>query len=402
MLITVIVPIYNMEAYLCTSLDRLLQQSFQDYEILLIDDGSKDSSGEICDRYAREHSRIRVVHKPNGGLSTARNAGIEHARGEYLTFCDPDDWVDADYLQQFVEAGMDEHTLPVTGILQHREGKSDRRLTAPAMDVQGQACTEAIVVLRRHDMLGFTVNKLLVKRIIDENGLRFIEGLSHREDEIFLLQYIPHVSRIVINEKTPYHYRALGSSLSKKRKPTELILRVSRQLHDLFPTGRTFPGRALCRSPHPVATMLRGGRGVENERGAAYCRESGPQCPQRVSFDLRPRVSHRSPGSESRSPQPVGLRPRNSLRQAASTPYPIDSHINPLHHVEIRLPDRRSRTFSAQSQLTGPHGPVRKRWSSTDGPTRAETLTARSAKASASTNTAPTSSTPPTAKCGSS
>ena len=130
MLITVIVPIYNMEAYLCTSLDRLLQQSFQDYEILLIDDGSKDSSGEICDRYAREHSRIRVVHKPNGGLSTARNAGIEHARGEYLTFCDPDDWVDADYLQQFVEAGMDEHTLPVTGILQHREGKSDRRLTA--------------------------------------------------------------------------------------------------------------------------------------------------------------------------------------------------------------------------------------------------------------------------------
>lgn len=249
MLITVIVPIYNMEAYLCTSLDRLLQQSFQDYEILLIDDGSKDSSGEICDRYAREHSRIRVVHKPNGGSSTARNAGIEHARGEYLTFCDPDDWVDADYLQQFVEAGMDEHTLPVTGILQHREGKSDRRLTAPAMDVQGQACTEAIVALRRHDMLGFTVNKLLVKRIIDENGLRFIEGLSHREDEIFLLQYIPHVSRIVINEKTPYHYRVLGSGLSKKRKPTELILRVSRQLHDLFlqaaptPEGRYVAAR---------------------------------------------------------------------------------------------------------------------------------------------------------------
>ena len=99
MLITVIVPIYNMEAYLCTSLDRLLQQSFQDYEILLIDDGSKDSSGEICDRYAREHSRIRVVHKPNGGLSTARNAGIEHARGEYLTFCDPDDWFEPDAVE---------------------------------------------------------------------------------------------------------------------------------------------------------------------------------------------------------------------------------------------------------------------------------------------------------------
>ena len=91
MLITVIVPIYNMEAYLCTSLDRLLQQSFQDYEILLIDDGSKDSSGEICDRYAREHSRIRVVHKPNGGLSTARNAGQTSkntASDRYLPFPD--------------------------------------------------------------------------------------------------------------------------------------------------------------------------------------------------------------------------------------------------------------------------------------------------------------------------
>ena len=274
-------------------MDRLLQQSFQDYEILLIDDGSKDSSGEICDRYAREHSRIRVVHKPNGGLSTARNAGIEHARGEYLTFCDPDDWVDADYLQQFVEAGMDEHTLPVTGILQHREGKSDRRLTAPVMDVQGQACTEAIVALRRHDMLGFTVNKLLVKRIIDENGLRFIEGLSHREDEIFLLQYIPHVSRIVINEKTPYHYRVLGSGLSKKRKPTEPDSPRFPPATRPFPTGRTYPGRALCRSPHPVATMLRSGRGVENERRAAYCRKKRLAMPAKSIF--RPSTPRFSP-----------------------------------------------------------------------------------------------------------
>lgn len=246
MLITVIVPIYNMEAYLCTSLDRLLQQSFQDYEILLIDDGSKDSSGEICDRYAREHSRIRVVHKPNGGLSTARNAGIEHARGEYLTFCDPDDWVDADYLQQFVEAGMDEHTLPVTGILQHREGKSDRRLTAPAMDVQGQACTEAIVALRRHDMLGFTVNKLLVKRIIDENGLRFIEGLSHRN-----LPPAIHSPRFAHRHqrKNALPLPSPRQRPLQKRKPTELILRVSRQLHDLFlqaaptPEGRYVAAR---------------------------------------------------------------------------------------------------------------------------------------------------------------
>ena len=97
-------------------------------------------------------------------------------------------------------------------------------------------------------------------------------------------------------------------------------------------------------------------------------------------------------------PAAGGSSPSGSLRQAASTPHPIDSHINPLHHVEIRLPDRRSRTFGAVA-ATGPHGPVKSAGHRPTAP-RAETLTARSAKASASTNTAPTSSTPPTAKCG--
>lgn len=241
MLISVIVPVYNMEAYLHTSIESLLQQSFRDFEILLIDDGSKDSSGAICNQYARQDSRIRVIHKPNGGLSTARNTGVELAQGEYLTFCDPDDWVDPDYLQQFVDAGLDERTMPVTGILQHRASQSDRKLTVPAMEVSGAECAKAIVTMRRCDVLGFTVNKLLVTRIIKDHNIRFIEGLSHREDEIFILEYIRHISRIVINERTPYHYRVLGSGLSKKRKPAELILQVSRQLRDLFLQATSTP-----------------------------------------------------------------------------------------------------------------------------------------------------------------
>lgn len=249
MLITVILPIYNVEAYLRTCLDSLLQQSFRDYEILLIDDGSQDSSGKICDEYARQYDRIRVVHKTNGGPGSARNLGLELAQGEYIVFCDPDDWVDADFLQQFLDAGMDHTTMPFTGILQHREGKSDRALRAPAMEVSGADCPRAIAALRRCDMLGFAVNKMLVKQIIDENKIRFIDDLRYREDEMFMLEYVQHVSRIVVNGKTPYHYRILGSGLSKKRKPTELILRVSRRLHDLFlqaaptPEGRYVAAR---------------------------------------------------------------------------------------------------------------------------------------------------------------
>lgn len=234
MLITVIVPIYNMESYLRTCIDSLLRQTFDDCEILLIDDGSRDASGAICDEYARLNDRVRVVHKSNGGPGSARNTGIEHARGEYLAFCDPDDRVDPDYLERLVEPVSDHRTMPVTGILQHREGKPDRRLTAPAMNVADGACVEGIVALRRCDMLGFLVGKLLSKRIIDAHGIRFIEDLKHREDEIFMVEYVRYVSRIVISERTTYHYRVLGTGLSKKRKPAALQLEVSQRLYDLF------------------------------------------------------------------------------------------------------------------------------------------------------------------------
>ena len=103
-MLTLVVPIYNKELYLPRCLDALLVQTCPDFEILLIDDGSTDGSGAICDRYAVAHpDMIRVIHKLNGGLSDARNTGIEAARGEWITFPDPDDWVEPHYVQTFLE-----------------------------------------------------------------------------------------------------------------------------------------------------------------------------------------------------------------------------------------------------------------------------------------------------------
>lgn len=277
MLISVIVPVYNVENQLRMCCDSLLQQQVSgDYEILLIDDGSRDASGKICDEYAAQHpERIRVIHQPNRGAGAARNTGIEHAQGEYLVFCDSDDWVDPDYLQQFLDAGMNDQTMPFTGIIQHREGKSDRQLIAPAMDVSGANCIDAIIALRRCDMLGFSVNKMLVKRIIEENHLRFIEGLTLREDELFMMEYVRHISRIVINQQTPYHYRVLGSGLSKKRKPTEVILRVANQLHDLFalvaPTaeGRYLGARIYLQQTCEVVAASKNGEELQQAIQAA-------------------------------------------------------------------------------------------------------------------------------------
>ena len=98
-LISVIIPVYNVEKYLRRCLDSILAQTYSNIEILLIDDGSTDQSGRICDEFAKLDSRVHVFHKGNGGVSTARNLGIDKAKGEYLTFVDSDDYVDSDYVE---------------------------------------------------------------------------------------------------------------------------------------------------------------------------------------------------------------------------------------------------------------------------------------------------------------
>ena len=97
-MISVIVPVYNVEKYLNKCIKSILNQSYTEYEIILVDDGSTDSSGEICDKYSF-NSKVKVIHKENGGLSDARNVGIDLAKGDFITFVDSDDWVDSDYLK---------------------------------------------------------------------------------------------------------------------------------------------------------------------------------------------------------------------------------------------------------------------------------------------------------------
>ncbi|MGN0202626.1 MAG: glycosyltransferase family 2 protein, partial [Candidatus Cryptobacteroides sp.] len=99
--ISVIVPVYNAESTIRRCVDSILAQTFTDFECLLIDDGSKDRSGEICDEYAAKDSRVRVFHKENGGVSSARNVGLDNAKGEWVTFVDSDDWIDSYYLSSF-------------------------------------------------------------------------------------------------------------------------------------------------------------------------------------------------------------------------------------------------------------------------------------------------------------
>ena len=94
--LSIIVPIYNVEQYIHKCVDSILNQKFEDFELILVDDGSPDNCGKICDEYAQKDKRVRVIHKGNGGVSSARNLGIDEAKGEYISFVDPDDWIDKD------------------------------------------------------------------------------------------------------------------------------------------------------------------------------------------------------------------------------------------------------------------------------------------------------------------
>ena len=111
--ISVIIPIYNAEVYLENCLESIKNQSFTDYEVLLIDDGSTDNSGKICDVFATKDFRFQVIHKSNGGVSSARNIGIEQAKGEWICFMDSDDTVEKDYLQHLYQGANQQNDILV-------------------------------------------------------------------------------------------------------------------------------------------------------------------------------------------------------------------------------------------------------------------------------------------------
>ena len=131
--ISVIVPVYNVEKYLCQCIDSILAQTFTDFELLLIDDGSTDRSGRICDEYADRDARIRVFHTANRGVSAARNLGIGEARADWLCFVDSDDWVETCFLTSLYGDGfvMDESVVFQRIFIEYENSRGEGRISSP-------------------------------------------------------------------------------------------------------------------------------------------------------------------------------------------------------------------------------------------------------------------------------
>ena len=203
--ISVIIPVYNTEMYLRRCIDSVLTQSYKDFELLLIDDGSKDSSGTICDEYAAQDARVRVFHKENGGVSSARNVGLDHAQGEWVTFVDSDDYIEENFLRSF-EGNLDAD-LVVGNMIICEVGKSPRGINAHIVPGKYSPIQSVLKGNLTNHAFCAPWGKLFRKDCIGD--LHFDVGMTICEDTKFVYNYIAKAKNMRIlsaDEATHYVY----------------------------------------------------------------------------------------------------------------------------------------------------------------------------------------------------
>ncbi len=223
--VSIIVPIYNVEKYLSKCLDSLINQTFREIEIILIDDGSKDSSGYICDKYAHRDKRIKVIHKNNEGVSIARNVGLNCAQGKWISFVDSDDWVNLDMYEILINKAQDCDLIYFPLIEQFKDGTT-RVNSMPAFFSENRTLVEKNILLLKNncvfcEFFGWTCNKLFKNEIIKRYNLLFDSCLSYREDEVFTLNYCKYIHSLQFLPIPLYNYRRHFSGLTTRKKKSE-------------------------------------------------------------------------------------------------------------------------------------------------------------------------------------
>lgn len=211
-LITVIVPVYNVEKYLNRCIDSILAQSYKNLEIILVDDGSTDNSGEICDEYSRQDQRIVVIHKKNGGLSSARNAGLEFAKGNYIGFVDSDDFI-SDRMYESLVKELKDNPFAISNIMYVRtyESGENRSSRVPHTKNEVLLAQNYLEELLLHVGDVSVCTKLFPKQLIE--NLRFVEGTLN-EDLLFMIELIEKIDRIYFVGEVGYYYFVRKNSIS--------------------------------------------------------------------------------------------------------------------------------------------------------------------------------------------
>lgn len=203
-MISIIVPVYNAAEKLDKCLTSLAAQTYEDIEVLLVDDGSTDTSGEVCRRFETQDSRFRYVHKENGGVSSARNVGLSFARGEYVGFCDADDWVEKDayaFLLNLLE--REDADVAICGVVEEKADGTGRACTET--EVRLFSGKEALIEMHKGGQFeGYLWNKLFKREIVE--GVCLDESVAIYEDMLFLWDVFPRCKKIAYQNVSKYHY----------------------------------------------------------------------------------------------------------------------------------------------------------------------------------------------------
>lgn len=201
-LLSIIVPVYKVEDYLERCLDSILAQSYKNFELILVDDGSPDGCGAICDRYEEKDSRVRVIHKENGGVSSARNVGLAQVRGEWIGWVDPDDWVDPDMYTYLMDAALSQQAdVAMCGRIEEYEDHTKER----SWDEMRILSTEEAMhyLLLNDDMQNLLWDKVWKRSVFE--GMQFWQRRTY-EDIAIMHRLFERVQRLVWLPKAKYHY----------------------------------------------------------------------------------------------------------------------------------------------------------------------------------------------------
>lgn len=216
--ISVIVPIYNAEKYLHRCIDSILNQTFTDFEVLLINDGSTDSSGSICDEYAKKDSRVRVFHKENGGVSLARNIGIDKALGLWTLFVDSDDWLDLGTFSLIVN----ENQTANADLYHFGYRQIVKQSSRDFFSKKGDFSVENFLKLPPVSLCA--CRYCFKTSIIEKYQLRFLEGIKYCEDQLFTVLYLLCVKRIYSFNEILYFYEINETSVMSKAVSYESVM----------------------------------------------------------------------------------------------------------------------------------------------------------------------------------
>ena len=230
-LVSVIVPIYNVEKYLEKCIESIVNQTYKNLEIILVDDGSPDNCPAICDEWAQKDSRIKVIHKKNGGLSSARNAGLEVSNGEYISFVDSDDWLDENTFEELLENNDEQADFISFGLLEEFDTETHQKLRADTVLYNQNEIFSNI--LNDNGIAGYACNKLFKRSIIGDD--RFDETLMSCEDIDFCVRIAMKCRYVLHTDSKFYHYRQRKDSMTGDFSYSSRKLSVIKAYENIMP-----------------------------------------------------------------------------------------------------------------------------------------------------------------------